>query len=57
MPNKDTVVGERMDYAKVGGQIHRALNPALYRKLTLREYKRLVKLITSVFNDAQSHGT
>lgn len=33
----------------LGRKIHAILNETLYRKLTVREYKRLIRLIDSVF--------
>lgn len=39
---------------KVGGKIHLILNETLYRKLTLKEYKRVTKLIASVFDAASA---
>lgn len=35
---------------KIGGKIHEILNETIYRKLTFKEYKKLVKLIGKVFD-------
>lgn len=37
----------------VGGRIHEVLNETLYRKLSVDEYKRVVKDIAWVFKFAQ----
>jgi len=40
-----------IDKAKIGGQIHKILNETIYRKLTLKEYKKLINLIYKIFNE------
>lgn len=36
---------------KIGGKIHEILNETIYRKLTRKEYEKLVVLIAKVMSD------
>lgn len=42
-----------IDFKKVGGKIHKILNLTFLRKLSLKEYQKLIDLISSVFEEAQ----
>lgn len=44
-------------YKELGGKIHKILNETVYRKLTLKEYRKLTRLIGNVFTKAQSSLT
>lgn len=39
----------REEARKIGARIHATLNETIYRKLTLKEYMNLIKLINEVF--------
>lgn len=43
---------EILSVEKVGGKIHAILNNTLLRPLTIREYRRLIKLIALLAEDA-----
>ncbi len=44
---------QKETWESLGGKIHKILNETLWRKLTIREHKRLVKLVASVFTMGQ----